>query len=251
MRVMGSAPGGRGSIRIVAVGNNGYQYGQLGCDGSQLSTSKGVIAMALSPQQRQRKIEKKRTKSKLKQRALARRASLGVAARLELVAAAPLLHCCVGETLWEDGLGYLVISRRLENGNVAFASFLLDLYCLGVKNAMGGFDPREVYDDFYKRFAEACELRSILPACARKLVEGAVSYAADLGFDPHPDYRRYQAIFGAIDPSQCSMTFEYGRDGRPHFVAGPNDTREKCARILNILDRRCGPGGYHWTAPAL
>ena len=41
------------------------------------------------------------------------------------------------------------------------------------------------------------------PAYARKLVEGAMADARDLGFDPHVDYRIAKAIFGDVDAAAC------------------------------------------------
>jgi hypothetical protein len=207
------------------------------------------MSMALSPQQRQRKIERRRAKTKVKQRQIARRASLGVAARLELVAAAPVLHCAHSEELWEQGIGNVLLSRELENGNVAYGVFLVDAYCLGVKNAMGGFLTRAEYDEYYERLLHQFGLRELKPPCARKLVEGAVAYAADLGFDPHADYRRFRAIFGTIDPSECTQEFEYGLEGKPCFVAGPYDAPHT-AGILKTLESRCGPGNYDCFIPA-
>ena len=35
----------------------------------------------------------------------------------------------------DEGIGEVLVSRRLNNGNVAFSVFLVDMYCLGVKDA--------------------------------------------------------------------------------------------------------------------
>src|SRR4029077_20110405 len=87
------------------------------------------------------------------------------------------------------------------------------------------------------------------PACARKLVEGAVAYAHELGFAPHPDYQTAKVIFGDIDSSQCEEEFEYGKDGKPFFFAGPNDSPARCRQILDTLARTRGQGNFHFTMP--
>ncbi|MFV1968134.1 MAG: hypothetical protein ACC628_22140, partial [Pirellulaceae bacterium] len=55
-------------------------------------------------------------------------------------------------------------------------------------------------------------------------------------------------IFGDIDPDESTRVFEYGREnGKPHFIAGPNDAPFRCRQILDTLKRVCGPGGYDCT----
>jgi hypothetical protein len=51
-------------------------------------------------------------------------------------------------------------------------------------------DISEYEDEFLPRVGEQDPLEPMEPAGARKFVEGAVGYAARLGFSPHPDYKR-------------------------------------------------------------
>src|SRR6202011_808535 len=87
------------------------------------------------------------------------------------------------------------------------------------------------------------------PAAVRKLVEGAVEYARALGLPPHPDYHKAKLIFGTIDPGESKEEFEFGKDGKPFFMAGPNDTPERCRRILKTLEQSCGLDGFHYMIP--
>jgi hypothetical protein len=89
----------------------------------------------------------------------------------------------------------------------------------------------------------------VSPACARKIVEGAVEYARALGLHPHPDYHKTKGIFGDIDAGECPDEFEFGKDGKPFFIAGPNDTPERCRQILRALEQARGPGGYDYLIP--
>src|SRR6266478_902718 len=91
--------------------------------------------------------------------------------------------------------------------------------------------------------------REITPATARRFVESAVEYARGLGFPPHPDHHRAKLIFGAIDPAQATEELEFGKDGKPFFIAGPNDNQSRCRQILATLERSCGPGGSHFLMP--
>lgn len=206
--------------------------------------------MALSPQKRQKKLEKQKAKRQAEKRALARRDSGSVAYRMGRCAAAPVLHSCVTDSLWIQGMGNVLFSRELPSGEVALAMFLVDAYCLGVKDAWGKIVSREEYNlGIYKRLGERDTLVDLTPEAARKLVEGAVAYARDLGFEPHSDYQAAQQIFGTLSTDGCTEEFTYGKDGKPYFIAGPHDTPWRCDEIIQTLLRRLGPGGFGIVIP--
>lgn len=205
--------------------------------------------MTRDSRKHQKQKERRNAKRKIKRRDLVRRESAGIAERLRRFSAAPILHCCVHVELWEAGIGNVLLSRELVNGDVAFASFLVDIYCLGVKDAFADVLSRKEYDErIYERTTAVSH--DWKPACARKLVESAVAYAQDLGLSPHPDYRKSAPIFGSIDASECADEFQFGQNGKPYFFAGPHDSPERCAQVVNILRNRLGDDGFHFTYPA-
>ena len=82
------------------------------------------------------------------------------------------------------------------------------------------------------------------PACAKKLVEGALAYAESLGFAPARDFRKARRVLSGIDASACPLDFTFGRDGKPCYVEGPDDTPERVDRVLAVLNGRFGEDGY-------
>jgi hypothetical protein len=163
----------------------------------------------------------------------------------------PLYECLVPESLSEVGMGPVMISRQREtDGQIATGLFLLDLLCLGVKNAMFSVVSRTEYEAMVRR-AEAAgqRMRESSPECARKLVEDAMAYAKELGFSPQRDYQIARQIFGNIDTSRCETTFKFGKDGKPLYVSGPNETPGDIQRILNQLERSCGVDGFNYLVP--
>jgi hypothetical protein len=206
--------------------------------------------MAIDPRRRQKKLERRQAKVKAKRRELARRESQGLPSRLQQASTAPILHCCVNSEIWRHGIGHVLISRQLAGGTVAFAAFLLDVYCLGVKNAFANITSRTYYDDdLYGKLAAQGPLAKMQPECARKLVEGAVQYASDMGFSPHTDYRTARLLFGGVSTEACTEEYTFGKDGKPLFVAGPHDNSFRCEQILKTLHNHCGPDGYHFLIP--
>jgi hypothetical protein len=205
--------------------------------------------MAMDSRKRQKKLERRKAKEKAKKKALAREESRGMAVRLEEAAAAPILHCCTTDVLWDQGMSNVLVSREL-NRSVAYVMFLLDVYCLGVKDVIMGVVPRSRYDwHVYEKLCDQYQLVKLTPEAARKLVEGAVAYAHNLGLAPHPDYHKARLIFGDVDAGSCSEEFVYGKDGKPYFVAGPYDSPWRSKQIIRTLTDRCGPDGFHSLMP--
>lgn len=206
--------------------------------------------MTKSQKRRQKKLERRASQRKQRQKQLLKEKNRGLAERLAVASASPVVHCCATQTLWDQGISSVLISRQITPSKVAFAVFLVDVYCLGVKDAFGRIVLRGEYRAFYEKLAEEHDVVPLRPADLRKLVEGAVEYARDIGFSPHNDYHKVKPIFGDIDPDESTMVFEYGyEDGKPYFIAGPNDSPFRCEQVMATLERSCGPDGFHYTIP--
>lgn len=163
---------------------------------------------------------------------------------------APLLKALVEDELFERGMGYAVISRSLQDGRIAAGVFLLDTYCLGVKNAFLAVTGPDQFADMFEKGRKGYMLNEQPAASVRKLVGDAVVYARSFGIEPHRDYREAALIFGDIDPAGCTESFVFGKDGKPLFIAGPRDTPERIAWIMRRLKAACGEGGYHYLMEA-
>jgi hypothetical protein len=203
--------------------------------------------MANDPRKRQKKLERSAAKRKDKKHIRVREQSAGLAERLGAASAWPVLHCWIGNSIAERGIGWVVLSRAMPNGPVAVASFLLDSYCLGVKDVFAETLPRSAYDEKYlRKMMSDMPSRSVAPAEARKILEEAVAYAREIGFSPHADYPRAIILFGDIDAADSDAQFQFGKDGKPFFISGPNDSPERCKQIVAILSKTCGPGLFDY-----
>lgn len=203
--------------------------------------------MVISARQRQKKLKRKAKKKKK----LSARKKKGISLSRNKAASysnQPIYECIVADSLFEIGIGTVIVSRRTPSGNIAFSSFVVDVYCLGVKDAFfrvaSEIEYKVKVKDFLMMRDEGRIFRSIQPACARKLVEGAVDYAEELGFSYHPDYKNAKDIFGNIDSSDCPTKYTYGKDGKPFYTRGPNETMDKAKKIINQLRQRCGEGRF-------
>jgi hypothetical protein len=139
------------------------------------------------------------------------------------------------------GLPSVAVVRQRGDDEVTFCGYLVDTYCLGVKNAVPPttMDRRE-FPDFVGTFFQAYADGSVSAPIelARDLVFGAVDHARGLGFDPHPDFYLAAPYLGAWQPPG---RIRFGLDGRPFFQQGPYDNP---IRVLRTLERSVGAGNY-------
>ncbi|MGH9836725.1 MAG: hypothetical protein ACRD9Y_27175 [Blastocatellia bacterium] len=213
--------------------------------------------MALDPRKRQKKLAKQRARRKAKAAAQKRSRQGGsssllnaaMALEFELAARAPVYESYVAEEIFDQGMGYVIVSRRSGSGMIAIGTFLIDAYCLGVKDAFARLVTQREYEGFIDEVGGNVTLRRVEPAYAKKLVVGAVAYARDLGFEPHPDYKLPSKILADIDEMTSTAEFTFGKDGKPFYIAGPNDTEARSKQIIDTLHRRLGPDGYHYLMP--
>jgi hypothetical protein len=205
--------------------------------------------MPVSERQRQKKLQQKKRKRQQIAQA-ARRAVTGTSGPAAY-ANLPIHECLVPGALFDLGIGDVLFTRRLPGNQVAASLFLVDVFCLGVKNAMFVCLDEAVYERQIKaniiNNPAQGGLHPAEPACIRALVEGAVAYAADLGFSPHRDYRDAGKLFGRVDAASCSSRFEYGNDGKPFYVRGPRESISRAREIVEQLHRRCGADRYHYV----
>ncbi len=160
-------------------------------------------------------------------------------------------YCLVSEGIFDIGIGYVILGRTISPTKVATGVFLVDAYCLGVKNAYYAESTHEQLREMIDKMADdGNPVVDIAPECARKIVDGAIAYAKELGFTPHADYPPAGALFGDIDAGACPTEYEFGKDGKPFYVSGPNDTPAKIRKIMHTLTAKAGEGNFDFMVEA-
>ena len=204
--------------------------------------------MVKSEQQRQKQLSKKKAKERQKHKQIARQKQelTSLAGKMAFASGGRVVHCSVTSSINETGIGNVAICREAPDGTIALASFLVDIHCLGIKNALGALlEPAQARESMQSLRQK--ELADIAPGVARGLVEGAVEYGRENGFEPHADYRRVAPIFGDIEAKSIEGLFEFGRDGKPFFMSGPYDDRARCQQILRTLEAKRGTGNFDFV----
>jgi len=148
--------------------------------------------------------------------------------------------------LGDDGPGgvALALVARAERGDrVTVCGYLVDTFCLGVKDAIRPERMRDrdlpAFVRRYFRVFPSPPLRAPLEL-ARHLVLGAAEFAAGLGFAAHPDFEAARGHLGGGElDGPCAITF--GCEGRPLYVQGPYDDP---IAIMETLRATLGTEGF-------
>ncbi len=150
--------------------------------------------------------------------------------------------------LFEIGWGRILGARRKSGGMVEVGIVFVDVHCRGVMSAVYRVISEEEFDEQRRgEIQEIGECPEIDPACARKIIEGAVEYARALGFAPNRNLKKAMRVFGGVRASDCSEEFTFGCDGKPHYREDPDDPPEVVARTILRLFRRFGWEGFYYT----
>ena len=161
------------------------------------------------------------------------------------------LHEALLARKWDEqnALATILVARRSPQGQIAEGDFLVDLACLGVKSTTIHLykTQREYAESRRRKVVDTQPMASANPDLVAKILETAVAYAGQFGFDPDPAPIYYQArmLLADANPDACPTPVPVGGpEGKPHFVAGPYDDVQQ---IMAKLTRAVGPEGFNYT----
>lgn len=150
-------------------------------------------------------------------------------------------NCYINFDWEESGIASALVSRKHTNGNVTLGFYLIDLKCLGIKDAFFKFNVAvdEMFDLVDQMNGIEIEYEKI-----HNIIYGAEAFANDCGFKPHKDWAIGQFILAEDDDSIPLIEIEFGEGGVPAFFVGPYDNPAKVNQILATLDKNVGAGNY-------
>ncbi|MBU0492326.1 MAG: hypothetical protein KKA73_15710 [Chloroflexi bacterium] len=198
---------------------------------------------------RQKSLERKQAKRKQAQARQRSSQPTGFRGQLQAAARWSLMECLVSRE-WQNTrqLTQVVVARRSTAGRIAVSVFLVDLACLGVKNAFAKlFNNSTEYRQLRDHIMERQELVPTDLDLAAKIIREGLAYANDLGFEPHPDYYEALPLLGDANADACDTPIPVGgEEGMPFFMAGPYDDVDE---IMAHLNQTVGPGNFHFLFP--
>jgi hypothetical protein len=160
----------------------------------------------------------------------------------------PLHGCWIMDGWQETGITPVIVARMQDNDRIMFGVYMVDYYCLGIKNAFTRVDYSR--NRFERELPKLCANTPVSCSVdlAHELIYGALEYAEKLGFEPHPDFYMQKAdqILDPVDAHLRTNGVTFGKDGKPLYVSGPYDSEIKNRSVINTLTRTCGPGNFDY-----
>lgn len=204
--------------------------------------------MAKNQHKKQQKAMKKRRKDKARKEQSSGNSALSMLGLIKKANQFPIVECLINAGWDQDtgGLTRIVITRQQPDGLYVFASFIVDMLLLGVKDAHSVANVttsqiREMLTFVYPDTStEPCDV-----ALAHQIIYQSIDYAAQYDMKPNKDFKRARNVLDerGTYPETHSLTF--GKDGKPLFISGPFDNVDL---ILKKLERTAGPGNYDYIA---
>ena len=119
-----------------------------------------------------------------------------------------------------------------------FGVYLVDVYCMGLKNTFCNADmPTSRYhSELRDRMTAGSPNVSCSVSLGHLIIYGGIEFARQFGFRPHEDFELSRHVLeprSCIDPSE---RVEFGRDGGLLYMAGPFDDLARVARFKAARD---------------
>lgn len=159
----------------------------------------------------------------------------------------PFDICLINYNWKEAGQASIMISRKQPSGHFLIGIYLVDIFCLGLKNTAWRFNmnPQD-FERFQLDFNEKYDGNNEADiSLLHNIIYGAIDYAQELGFKPHKDFSLSEYI---LDPDLITDgidEIEFGKDGKPFYISGPFD---QVGHIMRTLDKNVGEGNYTYIA---
>ena len=157
---------------------------------------------------------------------------------------------CQKEDLERNGEGAFIITRLHKGGKISLASFLVDRYCLGVKDTFFQVLVDEDYLDEYLSHMESYGPPFVeIPYIeAHNWIYGSVEWALEAGIAPHKDFAITKYMLeDDEDESIPIINYEFGKNGE-HFLVAMDE--QEANKYLSILKKNLKEGEYDFIIPA-
>lgn len=170
--------------------------------------------------------EKRRRKENQKKREARRRQSGGP---YKLLNNARLIEqCWVNEDWQNQGEASIYVLCRVPGRGYAVMAFLVDIWCIGLKDAFGQLDyPPEEFDDRMEN--GPLDMAEMDIDETRELVAGAIRWSRQNDFALPRRYERWTAVFGPMDIDNADIS-GFGVDGKLRYIGSEKDLRNRLIR---------------------
>ena len=130
--------------------------------------------------------------------------------------------CYISNELLTAGEGNIVISRNHTGGKKSIAFFLVDMYCLGIKDSFYALriDKEEYEEQFVNGYLSG--YKEISYNEAHNYIYGAIAFAEEAGIAPNRSFYLTKYFLEEDTDEIPLIEYEYGKNGQHFLVAHSN-----------------------------
>lgn len=145
----------------------------------------------------------------------------------EKARALPIGKCYIAPSDWQkEGMAHVIVSRVRPSGNLVMAIFLVDTFCLGVKDA----DYYENittsdFEEYLNNYKNGMELEEISYNEAHNIIYGAMAFAEEGGIKPVKEFNPAGYILEEDTEDIPLIEYDFGKNGK-HFLMVNPDRKE-------------------------
>ncbi|MDR2466835.1 MAG: hypothetical protein LBD35_05525 [Prevotellaceae bacterium] len=159
----------------------------------------------------------------------------------------PIYKCLINKNWKEHGLPNIFVVRRHASGNVTFCVYMVDVFCLGVKDTIFTCNvPPENIDDRIAKGDFASKMEEISYELAHNIIFAALEYAEEYGFRPHRSFTSTTQYFLEEDNDNVPLIeIKCGTEnGRPMYINNGCETPDQAEKIIRQLEKTAGKGNF-------
>lgn len=151
----------------------------------------------------------------------------------------PIGECYIAPPNWqESGMAHIIVTRVRPSGNMVMASFLVDTFCLGVKDA--GYHenmPPSDFEEYLNNYKKGMGLEEISYNEAHNIIYGAMAFAEDGGIKPSKDFYPAGYILEEDTDDIPMIEYDFGKNGKHLLIVHPD---RKEMPYYHILKKNLG-----------
>ncbi len=140
-----------------------------------------------------------------------------------------VVACYLNANWRKTGEAAIYCLRSIPGGGHAMAAFLVDVWCMGLKDAWGhlGISADEFNESILRWGRRDLDLTRIDADLAQRLVAGGIRFARQNGFRLPKRHERWVALLGGVGDVDTADLEEFGVDGGLRYIGSTEDLSKR------------------------
>lgn len=151
----------------------------------------------------------------------------------------PIDKCFINSDWQESGLAQILVIRNRPDGNYVFGVYLVDVFCLGLKDSFCNNDASSEKLQEVMLYTFGIRPREEISYNeAHNIIYGAIAFAEEAGIPPIKDFDLTQYVLEEDTEDIPLIEYEFGKDGKYYLICGEAYPRDKM--FIEPLKKRLG-----------